>query len=117
MKIFRYIVSGLLLGVFIFILLWILNTSNIINLDFNFINNNNIMSEFLLKKNEKEFWFYSFIASILSLVSVSGFGLLGLNITKKRIKGFKVLYWVTFSLLLSILILASIFLWVPGISL
>ncbi len=116
MKIFKYVISIVFIAAAIFLLLLTLKIANIMDLDFSFIENNSFMTDFLSKKNDNQFLFYSFLSSIITTLFVIGFGLIGSNIEKVRIKGFTVVFVISIILLLAIVTTISIFMWVPNIA-
>lgn len=117
MKLLKYLISILFVGISVFLILWTLSISHLLELNFNFIEDNSVISSFLEKKDYNNFLFYSFLSSIVAILFVISIGLIWSNVKKTKVKGFKFVFILTIVLLITTLILSSIFLWVPSISL
>lgn len=71
MKIFKYFISLLFLGVVVFMVLWILNLNNILNLDFAFINNIEFVENIITAKENSPLIFNITFYGLIGILSLS----------------------------------------------
>lgn len=104
MKIFKYIISLLFFGIVIFMMLWTMDQSNVLDIDFSFLNNLDFMQNIINTKNDNPLTFSLTFYSIIGLLTITSvFGIL--STSKKRGVRITSVIFMWMSLILAICLL------------